>query len=218
MKKFLLLCTLLAGCSSEKDTNVSFLALGDSYTIGESVLEEHRWPNQLANAISHKEFSVTIIAKTGWTTNELADGILQAETEPKYDLVSLLIGVNNQYRGWPISEFEKDLYELIERAISFSERGKSNVIILSIPDWSAFPFAEGQDLTKISGEIDAFNDIVKKAAGEYGVIFFDITDISRMAPYNSNLIADDLLHPSKDMYALWVDKIINSQEFKNIDF
>ena len=108
MKKFLLLCTLLAGCSSEKDTNVSFLALGDSYTIGESVLEEHRWPNQLANAISHKEFSVTIIAKTGWTTNELADGILQAETEPKYDLVSLLIGVNNQYRGWPISEFEKD--------------------------------------------------------------------------------------------------------------
>ena len=136
----------------------------------------------------------------------------------KYNLVSLLIGVNNQYRGWSIETFESELQELITMAVSFSKKGSSNLIILSIPDWSAFPFAEGRDIKKISNEIDDFNAIIKRTAQENGVIFFDVTDISRLASEQPELIAEDLLHPSGEMYRLWVEKIINSKEFQEIDF
>ena len=135
----------------------------------------------------------------------------------KYDLITLLIGVNNQYRGLSIQDFEIELRELCMAAIDFSENGSSNVIILSIPDWSAFPFAEGRDINKISKEIDAFNKVVQKIANEFNLKFFDITDISRQASSNKSLIAEDLLHPSKEMYKLWVDKILASKEFQKID-
>ena len=117
-----------------------------------------------------------------------------------------------------IQTFESELQELIEIAVSFSKKGSSNVIVLSIPDWSAFPFAEGRDINKITGEIDDFNAIVKRTAQENEVLFFDITDISRLASEQPELIAEDLLHPSGEMYRLWVEKIINNKEFQEIDF
>lgn len=218
MDKFLFLLIVLAGCSKQiAKPEVSFLALGDSYTIGEAVDEEGRWPNQLASRIKTSNINVQIVATTGWTTNELAEGIAQANITETFDLVSLLIGVNNQYRGLSIQDFEIELRELCMAAIDFSKNGSSNVIILSIPDWSAFPFAEGRDINKISKEIDAFNKVVQKMAYEFNLKFFDITDISRQASSNKSLIAEDLLHPSKEMYKLWVDKILASKEFQKID-
>jgi acyl-CoA thioesterase-1 len=218
MGKFLFLLIVLAGCSDQTaKPEVSFLALGDSYTIGEAVDEEGRWPNQLASRMKTSNINVQIVATTGWTTNELAEGIAQANITETFDLVSLLIGVNNQYRGLSIQDFEIELRELCMAAIDFSKNGSSNVIILSIPDWSAFPFAEGRDINKISKEIDAFNKVVKKMANEFNLKFFDITDISRQASSNKSLIAEDFLHPSKEMYKLWVDKILASKEFQKID-
>jgi acyl-CoA thioesterase-1 len=218
MFRFLLIMIALVGCSKEiNHAQKSFLALGDSYTIGESVDEESRWPNQLASRMKTSNINVQIVATTGWTTNELAEGIAQANITETFDLVSLLIGVNNQYRGLSIQDFEIELRELFRAAIGFSKYGSSNVIILSIPDWSAFPFAEGRDINKISKEIDAFNKVVKKMANEFNLKFFDITDISRQASSNKSLIAEDFLHPSKEMYKLWVDKILASKEFQKID-
>jgi len=172
----------------------------------------------LARKINESNSAVRIIAKTGWTTDELISAIEDANIKQQYNLVSLFIGVNNQYRGWSIETFESELQELIEIAVSFSKKGSSNVIVLSIPDWSAFPFAEGRDIKKISHEIDDFNAIVKRTAHKNGVIFFDVTDISRLASEQPELIAEDLLHPSGEMYRLWVEKIINSKEFQKIDF
>jgi len=218
MDKFLVLLIVLAGCSKQiAKPEVSFLALGDSYTIGEAVDEEGRWPNQLASRIKTSNINVQIVATTGWTTNELAEGIAQANITETFDLVSLLIGVNNQYRGLSIQDFEIELRDLFRTAIDFSKNGSSNVIILSIPDWSAFPFAEGRNINKISKEIDAFNKVVKKMANEFNLKFFDITDISRQASSNKSLIAEDSLHPSKETYKLWVDKIVASKEFQKID-
>jgi lysophospholipase L1-like esterase len=218
MGKFLFLLIVLAGCSDQTaKPEVSFLALGDSYTIGEAVDEEGRWPNQLASRIKASNIKVQIVATTGWTTTELAEGIVQANITEKFDLVSLLIGVNNQYRGLSIQDFEIELRELFETTISFSKSGSSNVLILSIPDWSAFPFAEGRDINKISKEIDAFNAVVKKMSDEFNFLFINVTDISRRAASNESLVAEDSLHPSKKMYRLWVDKIMESEEFQKID-
>lgn len=219
MLRSLLLILILLGCRTyEPEDEFHFLALGDSYTIGESVAENLRWPNQLAKRINERNTYVRIIAKTGWTTDELLSAIDDTNIKHKYNLVSLLIGVNNQYRGWSIETFESELQELITMAVSFSKKGSSNLIILSIPDWSAFPFAEGRDIKRISREIDDFNAIVKRTAQENGVIFFDVTDISRLASEQPELIAEDLLHPSGEMYRLWVEKIINNKEFQEIDF
>ena len=219
MLRSLLLILFLFGCRTyELEDEFHFLALGDSYTIGESVAENVRWPNQLARKINESNSAVRIIAKTGWTTDELISAIEDANIKQQYNLVSLFIGVNNQYRGWSIETFESEFQELIEIAVSFSKKGSSNVIVLSIPDWSAFPFAEGRDIKKISREIDDFNAIVKRTAHKNGVIFFDVTDISRLASEQPELIAEDLLHPSGEMYRLWVEKIINSKEFQEIDF
>ena len=219
MLKSLFLILILFSCQTyEFEDEFHFLALGDSYTIGESVAENVRWPNQLARKINESNLTVRIIAKTGWTTDELISAIEDANIKKQYNLVSLLIGVNNQYRGWSIETFESELQELIEIAVSFSKKGSSNVIVLSIPDWSAFPFAEGRDINKITREIDDFNAIVKRTAQENGVLFFDITDISRLASEQPELIAEDLLHPSGEMYRLWVEKIINNKEFQEIDF
>ena len=219
MLKSLLLILILFGCQTyEFEDEFHFLALGDSYTIGESVAENVRWPNQLVRKINESNSAVRIIAKTGWTTDELISAIEDANIKKQYNLVSLLIGVNNQYRGWSIETFESELQELIEIAVSFSKKGSSNLIILSIPDWSAFPFAEGRDIKKISSEIYDFNSVIKSTAHKNGVAFFDVTDISRLASKQPELIAEDLLHPSGEMYRLWVEKIINSKEFQEIDF
>jgi len=184
-----------------------FLALGDSYTIGESVTEAERWPNQLAELLKANQLSVgvTIIAQTGWTTDELDAAIDQANPEGPYDLVSLLIGVNNQYRGREASDYRTEFRQLLERAIAFTGGEPGRVIVLSIPDWGVTPFAEGRDSEQIAQEIDTFNAINKTETEMVGVHYVDVTPISRQATFDPELIAGDGLHPSGKMYGAWAE-------------
>jgi lysophospholipase L1-like esterase len=187
-----------------------YLALGDSYTIGESVLESERWPNQLAQELEGTSLgvdTVTIIAKTGWTTAELIEGIKISKNTNQYDLVSLLIGVNNQYRGQSIERFEKELVALIQTAIEYSKTGSKAVFLVSIPDWGVTPFAKDRNRTQIAKEIDAFNAVISKQAKNFKLPFIDITPISKGASSDLSLLAEDQLHPSGKMYNLWVQKI-----------
>jgi lysophospholipase L1-like esterase len=193
----------------ESSNKKIFLALGDSYTIGESVVEDERWPVQLVNRINKQtqQFdSPKIIAKTGWTTDELKAAVLKSNITQKYDYVSLLIGVNNQYRGRSVKNFEKEFNDLLNMAISFSKTGKEKVFVVSIPDWGVTPYAKNRDTKKISSEIDSFNATQKMVCEKLGVIFINITDISRIP--DSKLIAEDGLHPSGLMYAQWIERII----------
>lgn len=186
---------------------VRYLALGDSYTIGESVDEAERWSNQLANFLSpHLErggVEVSIIAKTGWTTDELWQGIQARELAPPYDLVSLLIGVNNQYRGRDLNEYSEQFVFLLNKTIEYAGGDADRVIVLSIPDWGVTPFAEGRDRAQIAQDIDAFNAVNKEETEKSGAHYVDITPISREAVNDPSLIAADGLHPSGKMYAEW---------------
>jgi lysophospholipase L1-like esterase len=185
-----------------------YLAMGDSYTIGESVPENERWPNQLADLLktsSGRDIEVTIIARTGWTTAELWQGIQAQKVEPPYDMVSLLIGVNNQYRGYDINEYREEFRFLLEKAIEYAGGNADHVFVLSIPDWGVTPFARGRDAEKIAQEIDAFNAINLEESQKAGVSYIDITPNSREAVNNPSLIAGDGLHPSGTMYARWAE-------------
>lgn len=184
-----------------------FLALGDSYTIGESVAEAERWPNQLAERLKVEGLPVvvTIIARTGWTTDELAAAIDRASPQGPYDLVSLLIGVNNQYRGRDADEYHREFRALLERAIAFAGGEPAHVIVLSIPDWGVTPFASGRDRAQIAQEIDTFNAINRTEAELRGVAYVDVTPVSRQATFDPELIAGDGLHPSGKMYAEWAE-------------
>ena len=192
------------------DPPSSFLALGDSYTIGESVDAAMRWPNQLVTALNRSglEFEQPeIVAKTGWTTDELLTALDQASLAASYDYVSLLIGVNNQYRGRSVASFEPEFTALLERAISYSNRKANGVFVVSIPDWGVMPFAEGRDARKIALEIDTYNKSIERICKIYGVRFFDITEISRKASETPSFVASDGLHPSGEMYAAWVNEV-----------
>ena len=188
---------------------IRYLALGDSYTIGESVAASQRWPNQLASLLeaslgsAGKEVEVTIIARTGWTTQELWEGIQAGKIEPAYNLVSLLIGVNNQYRGYDIQEYREQFVSLLNNAIEYAGENPDRVIVLSIPDWGVTPFAQGRDTAQIARDIDAFNTVNRDEAEEAGTHYVDITPISRRAVNDQSLIAADGLHPSGKMYAEW---------------
>ena len=215
-KRFVLTLTLglllFFGATAQEATQEikTFLALGDSYTIGESVAIEMRWPMQLAQVLKAQESTMkpTLIAKTGWTTDELLEGINQAELDDSYDYVSLLIGVNNQYRGRSIAYFEPEFTTLLNRAIALSKNKTDGVFVLSIPDWGVMPFAEGRDRKQIAHEIDAYNARIERICKAYGVRYFNITEISRQASENADLIAVDGLHPSGAMYAAWVQAIL----------
>jgi lysophospholipase L1-like esterase len=183
-----------------------FLALGDSYTIGESVKEHERWPVQLAVLIREQKFDVgdpVIIAKTGWTTDELDAAIDRENPQGPFDIVSLLIGVNNQYRGRSEQEYRIQFVHLLRRAIAFAGNIASHVFVLSIPDWGVTPFAEGRDRGEIAREIDLFNAINLEEANRAGAQYVDITPISREVIRDPSLIASDGLHPSGKMYAQW---------------
>ena len=187
---------------------VSFLALGDSYTIGESVDATLRWPVQLAQALQREGIPTrepVIIAQTGWTTDELARGIEEAGLSGAYDLVSLLIGVNNQYRGRALEEYRLQFLDLLSQAITFAEGDPKRVLVLSIPDWGVTPFAERRDREQIGGEIDAFNRIKRNESEAAGVRYVDVTGISREAATDPTLVAGDGLHPSGTMYARWAE-------------
>lgn len=187
---------------------MNYLALGDSYTIGESVPEAERWPVQLVARLRQQGFNVaapTIIARTGWTTAELTAGIAQANPQGPFDLVSLLIGVNNQYRGYDQEEYRQEFAALLEQAIGFAGGDAGRVFVLSIPDWGVTPFAAGRNVAQITAEIDAFNSINQAESARLGVAYVDITPISREAVNDGSLIANDGLHPSGKMYAEWVE-------------
>ena len=191
---------------------IKYLALGDSYTIGHSVDGKYSWPIQLKFKLLYSDSnacldSVRIIAKTGWTTSDLLNHISNIKINNNYDLVSLLIGVNNQFRGYDINIYEKEFEELLIKSIDFANSNFSNVFVLSIPDYGVTPVGKLRDSEKIKSEIDLYNEINYKISKKYGIMYFDITDISRLAEFDSTLLADDMLHPSKKMYNLWVEKI-----------
>lgn len=208
----------MIGCKTQSvpqnqtpDEALTYLALGDSYTIGESVAESERWPVQLAKELSENSVKVTtpkIIARTGWTTDELKAGIVAANINQTYDMVSLLIGVNNQYRGRDVEQFRGEFIGLLNQAVGFADGDKSNVFVVSIPDWGVTPFAKSRDQQKIAQEIDAYNAVCKEEAEKMGLKYFDITPISREAVSNSALVASDGLHPSGEMYRRWVKEVI----------
>ena len=204
------LLVLFSISSYGQNTLKQYLALGDSYTIGESVAEDLRWPNQLVEQLNQKEKEfdrATIVAKTGWTTDELLEGMKNSNLKERYDYVSLLIGVNNQYRGRSQENFRAEFTVLLEKSITLAGGNKEGVFVLSIPDWGVMPFAKGRNQEQIGLEIDQFNAIIKKVCAFYAVSFYDITPISRRATNQTELIASDGLHPSGKMYSLWVEKV-----------
>ena len=187
------------------------LSLGDSYTIGESVEEEHRWPIQLVAELQERGVQWNqprIIAKTGWTTDELQSAIDQSPFIGRtYGWVTLLIGVNNQYRGLDAEIFRKDFRELLQYAIERANNRPRRVLVLSIPDWGVTPFARSRDTKKIAAEIDMFNRIKSEETLAQNAHFIDITDISRdAAEYPSKWLASDELHPSGAMYWRWAQR------------
>ncbi|SKC67969.1 SGNH/GDSL hydrolase family protein [Pseudoxanthomonas indica] len=184
-----------------------YLALGDSYTIGEAVAEEGRWPMQLARLLRSEGIALAdprIIATTGWTTDELDAAIQAQEPLGDHDFVSLLIGVNNQYRGRSVEEYQAQFSALLWRAIGFAGNRPDRVLVLSIPDWGVTPFAaaEQRDASLIASELDAYNAAAWQACAARGVGFVDITGLSRGNPAASWL-ADDGLHPSALQYTAW---------------
>ena len=183
---------------------LSFLALGDSNTIGECVSPAESWPVQLAVALRSSGMNMgepRIVAKTGWTTDELAAAIAAEQIFGAFDLVSLLIGANNQYRGRSSTEYREQLCGLLAQAISFADGRAARVIMLSTPDWGVMPFAEGRDRAKIAAEIDAFNSVSQLEAVRLGVNWVDVTSASR--DVQPGWVAGDGLHPSGAQYAAW---------------
>ncbi len=191
----------------------SFLALGDSYTIGESVPEDGRWPVQLAAALRDRGVAIAdprIIATTGWTTDELSAAMDAAEPLPQYDVVSLLIGVNNQYRGRDADDYRGEFATLLDRAITLARGRADRVLVLSIPDWGVTPFGagSGRDVAQIARELDAYNAVAKAECERRGVAFVDITPVSRARGAEAGMVADDGLHPSAAMYAEWTARAL----------
>ena len=192
--------------TTKADTLKTYLALGDSYTIGQSVLEAERFPNQTVSLLKSQGIKINdpkIIATTGWTTKNLIDALNANPPQNNYDVVSLLIGVNNQYQGRSIDEYKTEFTLLLNRAVQFAGNKPKHIFVLSIPDYSVTPFANGYDKAKIAAEIDQFNSENKKISIQLGVNYLDITPISREA--DPALIASDGLHPSGKQYKRWAD-------------
>jgi lysophospholipase L1-like esterase len=192
-----------------------YLALGDSYTIGEGVAESDRWPEQWAKRMNEQGHSieqpVRIIAQTGWTTDELLQAIDSAGETGTYQYVSLLIGVNNQYRGRSIAEFEAEFTQLAETAIYFAGNKPQQVFVLSIPDWGQTPFgqASGRNTGQISQEIDSFNLVAEMLCQQLKISYWNITTITREHSKNTLMHAEDGLHPSPLMYEIWINTLFS---------
>lgn len=190
---------------------ITFLALGDSYTIGEAVAEDQRWPSQLANALPAGGVEVTdlkVVARTGWTTTDLIAAAAKGQNRFEYDLVTLLIGVNNQFQGLPFEVFETEFAELLDMAINYSAGDTSRVVAVSIPDYGVTPNGALRGAERIRQEIDLYNGRGLEIAEGYGIPYVDITTLSRLAAHDSTLVATDNLHFSGTMYALWVERLL----------
>lgn len=193
---------------------LSYLALGDSYTIGEAVDADESWSKILSEKLTNRGINVKldkIIATTGWTTDELLKAMNDDDSlqSTKYDLVSLLIGVNNQFRGYGIKQYEVEFELLLKKAIDLAKKKVDRVFVVSIPDYGVTPFAieNNKNADLIAKELYEYNRIAKNISDEYGVKFFDITPISLKAIWDKDYIAKDKLHPSAKMYADWADYI-----------
>ena len=200
--------------NSITEKKYTYLALGDSYTIGESVPSADNFPNQLVSSMLNNAIPflpARIIAKTGWTTDELEAGIEMANnTSPllkSYDFVTLLIGVNNQYRGRSTDNYKPAFEALLRKAIQFAGDKADHVVVISIPDWGVTPFANGRDRAQIAQEIDAYNAVNKQVANQYSVHYIDITPWTREAATDITLLANDRLHPSAKEYKRWAESI-----------
>ena len=225
MKEFLsILFFFMAGATcSEKITETMsapstnkyyYLALGDSYTIGEMVNPDENFPNQVFRLLKkqHDGFQAPrIVARTGWTTDELETGIREADLisplGSRYDFVTLLIGVNDQYRGRSNNNYNPAFEDLLKRSIRFAGGRTDRVVVLSIPDWGVTPFAAGSDRGRIAREIDAYNSANKEIAEQYNIHYIDITPWTREAARDPSLLAADGLHPSAKEYARWAEKV-----------
>ena len=193
-----------------ENTTYSFLALGDSYTIGESVLPAENFPNQTVQLLKNKQYdfmSPEIVATTGWTTDELQNKINNRAFTPPYDIVTLLIGVNDQYRGRPVDLYKPAFEKLLKQAIQFAGGKAGHVVVLSIPDWSVTPFAAGRDKGQIAREIDEYNTANKTISEKYNVNYIDITPWTREAANDPSFVAADGLHPSAKEYKRWSEKL-----------
>jgi lysophospholipase L1-like esterase len=196
------------------DKGIRYLALGDSYTIGEGLTEEGRLPVILAKKLNEHGILVDkpiIIAKTGWTTDELSQAINLARPNGPFDLVSLCIGVNNQYRGRSSQEYAAEFSDLLETAIAFAQNDPGRVFVLSIPDWGYTPFAKDRDKELISKQIDEFNRLKQETCLKFSVEFIDITGFTRQLEQPGTWLASDGLHYSSAMHMKWVDAILESQ-------
>ena len=188
----------------------TFLALGDSYTIGHNVLLAENFPNQTVQLLKTAGYdfnSPEIIATTGWTTDELQNNINNRVFNPPYSIVTLLIGVNNQYRGRPVATYKPEFENLLNQAIKFAGGKADHVIVLSIPDWGVTPFAAGRDRAQIAREIDEYNGANKIISESYKVHYIDITPWTREGANDLSLIAADGLHPSAKEYKRWSEKL-----------
>lgn len=187
---------------------INYLALGDSYTIGQSVCETCRFPEQLKKSLGNVN-SLKIIAQTGWTTTNLISAINTQNPTPNYDLVTLLIGVNNQYQNIPFSVYENEFPELVNKAIALGKGDKNNVIIVSIPDYAYTPYGKQYgNQSKISTEIDRYNAFAQKYCLDNNIEFITITDITRQGLLNPLLVATDGLHPTELAYSYFVERIL----------
>ncbi|MEO5947327.1 MAG: SGNH/GDSL hydrolase family protein [Chitinophagaceae bacterium] len=199
---------------TDNKTVITYLAIGDSYTIGEQLPAKDNFPNQVYNLMKKDQPDFAeprIIAKTGWTTDELEKGIIAADNaqplQTSYNFVSLLIGVNNQYRGRTVENYKPEFEELLKKAIRFAGNKANHVVVVSIPDWGVTPFAKGKDSNKIAKEIDAYNAAAKEITEKYNVHYIDITPWTREATADNSLVAADGLHPSGKDYKRWAEKI-----------
>ncbi len=202
---------------------LSFLALGDSYTIGELVEQKKSWPFLLAEKINKKGIPLEVskvIATTGWTTDELLGAIEKENVNQKFDVVSLLIGVNNQYRNYPFGQYKKEYRKLLALAISFCKNGSAGVFCLSIPDYGVTPFAKEKNPSKIAEELEMYNHYAKSICRRNKVKFLDITPVSKLAKKDPEFTASDGLHPSASQYSMWVDIIFHKvfEMIKSLSF
>ena len=190
--------------------SISILTLGDSYTIGTSVLKEERWPDQLADTLAQYRIPVRevhVIAKGGWTSGSLLSAIKNTTITDIYDLVGVLIGVNDQFQRRSISDYENNLQELFDNALNFADNNVNRVFFLSIPDYTVTPVGKTIGGSRAAEEINTFNKSNREIAANRNIKYFDITPLSRRAAFQDDLVAQDGLHFSGKMYALWVDYI-----------
>lgn len=207
--------TILSDTDLNTDTAHRFLALGDSYTIGEGVQTGLSFPYQTIEILKKSGFNFStpgIIARTGWTTDELMAAINNTELKPPYNIVSLLIGVNDQYRGRSSVEYAQQFRQLLEKAIELAGNNSNRVFVISIPDWGSTPYAQGRDRNKIAKEIDEFNSVNRSITNEKSIMYIDITPGSKNALTDSTLVTTDGLHPSSKEYQRWSQLLASAIE------